>query len=76
MHNFDNEIDVTGTSCPVPLIQVAKAAGDMSPGQVLKIIGDDPIFEKSIRDFCEAQGLEVLELIKEHSRKIAILIKL
>ena len=52
MPNPQASICVSGQSCPMPLIELAKAAKKMQPGEVLKITGDDPIFEVSVRDFC------------------------
>lgn len=70
MHDFDSEVDVTGSSCPVPLIQLAKAVGSLNAGQILKITGDDPIFEKGVRDYCEVQSMEILDVLTEADRKL------
>ena len=56
MSTADVVIDVCGHCCPVPLIQLAKTATDLAPGQTISITGDDPIFAVAVRDFCEMKG--------------------
>jgi len=57
----DREIDVVGRSCPLPLITLAKEVRAMQRGQVVRIIGNDPIFEETVVDFCREGGHELLE---------------
>lgn len=66
---------VTGLACPMPLIELAKAAKKMQPGEVLKITGDDPIFENCVRDFCLSQQLEILAVETVTASQISILIR-
>ncbi len=74
METADKEVDVCGVCCPMPLIKVRTALNDMQPGQVLSVIGDDPIFEESVRDLCETSGLQVLSA--EHDgRRVKMQIK-
>ena len=68
-------ISVTGQCCPLPLIELAKAAKKMQPGQILKITGDDPIFEVSVRDFCQAQLLEIILVENGSENQISFLIQ-
>jgi len=49
-------LDVRGSCCPLPLIKLAKAMQALAPGETLEVIGNDPIFEPSVRDFCQANG--------------------
>lgn len=53
------KIDVRGSSCPMPLIHLAKAVETLESGETIEIIGDDPIFELGIREFCEARGCSI-----------------
>ena len=68
-------ICVTGQCCPMPLIELAKAAKKMQPGEVLKITGDDPIFEISVRDFCLALHLEIISVESMPENLVNILIR-
>jgi len=57
----DKDIDVVGKACPIPLITVAKAVRTMNKGQLLRVTGNDPLFEVTILDFCREGGHEVQE---------------
>ena len=36
-------LDVTGTLCPVPVLRSARLARRMAAGELLEVIGDDPL---------------------------------
>lgn len=71
----DSRLDVSGVCCPLPLIELARAAKDLKPGQTLEVTGNDPIFESSVRDFCQANGHAVLDVKAGDSRSVTMLIK-
>ena len=75
MHIVDKELDVSGTSCPLPLIRVRQAVRALQTGSILRVTGDDPIFEESIVDLCNESEFTVLEIIKL-GRKVTILIQM
>jgi TusA-related sulfurtransferase len=72
--DIDYQLDVCGVCCPMPLIELAKAARQLSPGQTIEVTGNDPIFESSVRDFCQTNGHAVLEVSAGDKRRVAILI--
>jgi TusA-related sulfurtransferase len=43
----------------MPLIRLAKAVNGLEPGVMVEVIGDDPIFELGVREFCAARGYSV-----------------
>ena len=45
----------------MPLVIVTKAVSEMKKGEVLKVTGDDPLFEDGLKDFCKARNLRFLE---------------
>jgi tRNA 2-thiouridine synthesizing protein A len=45
---FDDTLDTTGLSCPMPLVKARKRIGEIEPGQILKIVSTD---RGSIKDF-------------------------
>ena len=61
MYDHDKSISTQGSSCPMPLVIVTNAVNAMQKGEVLKITGDDPLFENGLKDFCEARNLQFLE---------------
>lgn len=67
-------LDVTGQCCPIPLIAVASAIHDMTAGQRLAVTGDDPTFERGMREFCEARGLTVVDA-HGNGRKVTVVIQ-
>ncbi len=73
--DVDSRRDVSGTCCPVPLIQLAQSVRELRPGQTLEITGNDPIFEPSVRDFCQAHGHAVLEAAAGANHSVRILIR-
>ena len=45
---IDRELDARGLNCPLPLMKAKKAMGEMSSGQVLRVVATDG---GSMRDF-------------------------
>ena len=72
--NVDKEIDVVSKACPIPLITVAREIRTMRKGQLLRIIGNDPLFEVTILDFCREGGHEVQDSIRD-GKKVTITFK-
>ncbi len=73
--DIDSRIDASGVCCPLPLIQLAKSVNDLKPGQTLGTISNDPIFETSVRDFCQANGHAVLEVTADDNHSVPMLIR-
>ena len=70
----DKEVDVTGKVCPLPLIALAKEVRTMLAGQMLRIVGDDPIFEESVVDFCRERAYAVLHTERD-GKKVTIVLQ-
>jgi tRNA 2-thiouridine synthesizing protein A len=58
--NFDRELDARGLNCPLPILRAKKALGEMSGGQVLRIIATDPGSVKDFAAFAKQTGNELL----------------
>ena len=41
-HEFDQELDCSGLSCPMPILKTKKVVDGMEVDQVLKMIATDP----------------------------------
>jgi tRNA 2-thiouridine synthesizing protein A len=39
---FDQELDCSGMSCPMPILKTKKAVDALQTGQVLKMVATDP----------------------------------
>lgn len=55
------DIDAKGLRCPRPIIEVAKAKRELSGGDEICIVADDPAFEADINAWCESTGCEISE---------------
>ncbi|NPB07750.1 MAG: sulfurtransferase TusA family protein [Aquificae bacterium] len=57
--------DVTGTYCPVPVVETSNQIKQMKIGQVLEIIADDPGSVEDIPAWCKSTGQEFLGMYEE-----------
>ncbi|MDA8092412.1 MAG: sulfurtransferase TusA family protein [Betaproteobacteria bacterium] len=73
--SIDKRLDVCGVCCPLPIIRLGESIAALKPGQTLEIMGNDPVFEASVRDFCQANGHTILEVRRIDRRRIAMLIR-
>ena len=60
MQAFDRELDVRGLNCPLPILRAKKVLGDLSAGQVLKVMATDPGSVKDFQAFCRQTGNELI----------------
>ncbi|MEW6164676.1 MAG: sulfurtransferase TusA family protein [Pseudomonadota bacterium] len=73
--DVDVRVDVRGQCCPLPLIGLAQAMAALAPGQTLEVIGNDPIFESTIRDFCASNGHGIVAVTEGENREVALRIR-
>lgn len=67
---FDQELDTSGLSCPMPLLKAKLALHQLEPGQVLKVIATD---SGSLRDFpayTRVSDHELLQTFSDEQRYI------
>jgi tRNA 2-thiouridine synthesizing protein A len=60
MHIHDQELDVRGLKCPLPILRTKKALADMATGQVLRVAATDPGTVKDFAAFARQTGHELL----------------
>jgi tRNA 2-thiouridine synthesizing protein A len=58
--NFDKELDVSGMSCPLPIVKTKKALSDLESGKVLKVIATDAGAVKDMQAFADQTGNTLL----------------
>ena len=58
----DLKIDVTGETCPVPLVELRKALKKASPGEIVEVVGTHPASKKEIPMAVEALGAELVDV--------------
>lgn len=64
----DMKVDVTGETCPVPLVEVRKALRKAAPGEIVEVTGTHPASKKEIPMAVEALGSELLEVTEENGK--------
>jgi len=60
-----SRLDVRGTVCPQPLIEVGKAMKMLRPGDRLEVLADDPIAPIDLAAYCHRTGHPLRESSKE-----------
>jgi len=68
-------LDMQGMKCPQPVLKIAVKAPDMTPGDILEVLGDCPTFEKDVRVWCERLGKIFLSVKDEGNEKKRIQIQ-
>ena len=54
------EVDSRGRRCPLPIIDLAKAMPGAQPGEVIRVLADDPAAANDIPAWCRMKGQEYL----------------
>jgi len=57
---FNKELDARGLNCPLPILKTKKALGDLTTGQVLKVVSTDAGSVKDMEAFAKQTGNELL----------------
>ncbi|WOF75387.1 sulfurtransferase TusA family protein [Parvibaculaceae bacterium PLY_AMNH_Bact1] len=58
-------LDVTGLTCPLPVLRAQKRLRELAPGVVLKVLATDPIAAIDFPHFCHESGHELLDSTEE-----------
>ncbi|NVM55310.1 MAG: sulfurtransferase TusA family protein [Candidatus Helarchaeota archaeon] len=61
----DEFIDVTGKTCPMPVLLTKKKIRTVESGKILEIVGDFPPAKNNIENFLNTNGHEVVEIQEE-----------
>lgn len=60
MQTHDQELDVRGLKCPLPILRTKKALAEMGTGLVLRVVATDPATVKDFAAFARQTGHELL----------------
>ncbi|MFP4634615.1 MAG: sulfurtransferase TusA family protein [Nitriliruptoraceae bacterium] len=55
------EIDATGLSCPMPVIELAKGVEQLAPGQQLVLLATDPAARVDVPVWCRMKRQRLVE---------------
>ena len=56
------KVDVTGETCPVPLVELRKALRKAAPGEIVEVVGTHPASKKEIPMAVVALGSELVDV--------------
>ena len=62
--NPDRQIDCTGLFCPMPIVKTREAMTQMTAGQVLEMLSDDPASDPDMRSWVRNTGHELLDVTR------------
>lgn len=71
----DQELDLSGLTCPMPLLKTKQALNRLEPGRVLRVIATDPASERDFKAFSEQSGIPLLQSAHEGLKYIYCLRK-
>lgn len=58
----DAELDAIGLLCPLPVLKARKRLRALEPGQVLRMLADDPAALVDVPHFCAESGHDLLAI--------------
>ena len=62
--NADRQIDCTGLFCPMPIVKTREAMTQMTVGQVLEMLSDDPASDSDMRSWARNTGHDLLQVTR------------
>lgn len=64
MFPSDLALDLSGLTCPMPLLKTKQALNRMASGQVLMVTATDPASERDFAAFSQQSGIPLLQVEK------------
>ena len=61
----NKKIDCTGLFCPMPIVKTRDAMREMTVGQVLEMLSDDPASDADMKSWAQRTGNELLEVSRD-----------
>lgn len=60
----DQELDVRGLNCPLPILKTKKALNTMQSGQTIQVLATDPGSMLDFKAFAVQSGHELIEAVE------------
>jgi TusA-related sulfurtransferase len=54
------ELDCRGQLCPLPVLALSRAIGEVAVGEVVAVVADDPATASDVPAWCRMKGQEYL----------------
>jgi len=64
----DIELDLSGLTCPLPLLKTKQSLNKMAAGQVVRVVATDPGSERDFQVFAQQSGNLLLQFEKQDDR--------
>jgi tRNA 2-thiouridine synthesizing protein A len=61
-------VDCTGVRCPVPVIRLAQAIREVAPGEVVRLLADDPAALADVPAWCRMRDQELVRVDQADDR--------
>jgi TusA-related sulfurtransferase len=71
----DMVIDTKNETSPGPVVKVKKAVDNLEPGQLLKIISNDPSSSADIMSWCKTTNNELVHIECEGRKSVYYILK-
>ena len=71
----DKKLDLSGLSCPLPVVITSETMRKMKEGEILEVISTDPGFERDIWSWTKQSGNILIKIEKKDGKTIAYLKK-
>ncbi len=55
-------VDATGTACPVPIIELAKAVRRLRAGEIVLLLASDPAARQDVIAWCASTGHQLVSI--------------
>ena len=62
--HYDLELDLSGLTCPMPLLKTKQALNRIESGSIVKVMATDPASERDFKVFSEQSGVRLLSSAK------------
>lgn len=67
------KLDCKGKKCPLPIMEIAKTAKTLAPGDILEIESTDLAFAEDVKAWCRMTGNILVDLIQGEGLSKAII---
>ena len=70
---WDRDVDARGLICPLPVLRARKVLAGLVPGDVLRIVADDPMAVVDLPHFCTEAGHSLLSCTDEDGAQVYLI---
>ena len=71
----DKRLDLTGLSCPLPVVMTSETMRKMKEGEILEVVSTDPGFERDIWSWAKQSGNVLIKVEKKEGKTVAYIKK-